>query len=86
MRVFDGFQHVLSLTAASKGLMELFGPSLSLNAEIILPSDASFSQKLTPRWTNFNSPSYTGAIKPATETDVQNIVSVVLSCRIDVQY
>lgn len=80
MRVFDILQHVLSLTSTTNGIDEkkirsLFGPSLSLNAEIILPSDGNFSQKLTPRWTNYLSPSYVGAIKPATETDVQNIVS-----------
>jgi hypothetical protein len=80
MRAFatPWLQHVLSITSntgfTDKDLYNLFGPSLSLNAEIILPSAGNFSERLTPRWTNYLSPSYIGAIKPATETDIQKIV------------
>ena len=69
-------QSVLSLTTGLTNLTDLFGPNLSPNAQILLPSDTNFTARLTQRWTNYNAPSYTGAIKPATEADIQNIVSL----------
>jgi len=69
-------QSVLSLTAGFTNLTPLFGPSLSPDAQILLPTDTNFTAKLTQRWTDYNAPSYIGAIKPATEADIQNIVSV----------
>jgi hypothetical protein len=70
-----GSQSILSLAAAALNLTALFGPSLSPAAEIILPSDSEWSSEVTQRWTIHDAPSYAGAIKPATEKDVQNIVS-----------
>jgi hypothetical protein len=75
------FQHniaqtVLSLTAVTYNITELFGPSLSPNAEIFLRSDPKFSKQVTQRWTIHEAPSYAGAIKPSTEADIQNIVSI----------
>ncbi|KAI9879288.1 MAG: hypothetical protein M1830_009018 [Pleopsidium flavum] len=60
---------VINLTA-------LVGPNLSPGAEIFLPSDANYAEDVTQRWTTHKAPSYLGAIKPATEADVQNIVRV----------
>lgn len=68
-------QSVLGVTAATTNLTALFGPKLSPDAEIVLPTDTNFSAKLPQRWTDYQAPSYIGAIKPATTADVQNIVS-----------
>lgn len=54
-------------------LQDLFG-SLSRNAQVIMPSDANYNTTLE-RWTTWSAPSYVGAVIPATEADVQNIVS-----------
>ncbi|KAK4697082.1 hypothetical protein P7C71_g938, partial [Lecanoromycetidae sp. Uapishka_2] len=69
-------QSVLGITSSLTNLTALFGPSLSPDAQIILPSDVNFSERLTQRWTNYNAPSYIGAIKPATEADIQNTVKI----------
>lgn len=69
-------QTVLGITGFTN-LTELFGPSLSPNAQIILPTDRHFASRLPQRWTDYDAPSYIGAIKPATEADVQNIVSIL---------
>lgn len=61
--------------AAAPNVTELFGPSLSAAASIYLASDADYSDRVTQRWTRHASPSYLGAIQPATVGDVQNIVS-----------
>lgn len=54
----------------------LFGPSLSSSAQIFLPSDAGYSLNVTQRWDKFSEPGYIGAIKPASELDIQNIVRI----------
>lgn len=53
----------------------LFGPGLSHDAQIWLPSDANYTEEVKQRWAVYQEPSYLGAIKPATERDVQTIVS-----------
>ena len=83
------FQSVLGISAAvSNGggsdhsnhvtktnLTSLFGPVLSSSATIIPPTTENYTFHLTQRWTDYHSPSYPlGAIKPATEDDVANIV------------
>ena len=70
-----GSQSILSLATATLNLAALFGPSLSPGAEIFLRSDSQWSTQVTQRWTIHEAPSYAGAIKPATEEDIQNIVS-----------
>jgi hypothetical protein len=57
-------------------LTSLFGPHLSPKAQIILPTEDNFAAELTPRWTDYNRPTYVGAIKPATEGDIQKTVSL----------
>jgi hypothetical protein len=68
---------ILSLASASSDvdIASLFGPSLSPGAEIFMPSYANYTEDVTQRWTVYEEPSYIGAIKPATEKDIQNIVS-----------
>lgn len=73
-------QSILGVTTATRGftnLTALFGPSLSPDAQIILPTDTNFTARLTQRWTDYNAPSYIGAIKPVTEADIQSIVSIL---------
>lgn len=72
VRVASTLQSVLSL---STNLTELFGPSLSSDAKIILPEQKSWSIEIQERWTDYQAPSYLGAIIPATVQDVQRIVS-----------
>jgi fumiquinazoline A oxidase len=63
------------LTAATTyNLSALFGSVLSPGAEIYYPSDANWTEEVTQRWTTWEAPTYLGAIKPATELDVQDIV------------
>ena len=67
-------QAVLSLQS---NLTDLFGPHLSPKAQIIPPTTPEYPAQLQQRWTDYNAPSYSlGAIKPATEQDVQNIVKI----------
>ena len=76
IRALSAIQAVLSLSATTAtNLTELFGPSLSKGARIVLPTDASWVDEIQARWTDYQAPSYLGAIKPATEEDVQAIVS-----------
>lgn len=57
-------------------IRSLFGPSLSFDAQIFLPSDAEYAANVTQRWDKFAEPRYIGAIKPASEQDIQNIVRI----------
>lgn len=69
-------QAVLAAQQTSHNITALFGPSLSPGAEILLPEQPDFYGQLQQRWTDYNAPRYSiGAIKPATEADVQHIVS-----------
>lgn len=55
----------------------LFGPHLSPKAQIIPPTTNRYPAQLQQRWTDYNAPTYgLGAIKPATEHDIQNIVKI----------
>ncbi|KAI1098220.1 hypothetical protein F4804DRAFT_325398 [Jackrogersella minutella] len=57
-------------------LVDLYGPGLSPGAQIIHISDSNFIEQVTQRWTLYAEPAFYGAIKPATEADVQHIVRV----------
>lgn len=73
-------QSILGVSIATpsyQNLTSLFGPHLSPEAQIILPTDETFASQLTQRWTDYNRPSYIGAIKPGTENDIQKIVSTL---------
>ncbi|KAL5333401.1 FAD-binding domain-containing protein [Aspergillus crustosus] len=74
--LLPSWQSVLSLSSAAPNITQLFGPSLSAHASIHLPSDANYTDKVTQRWTNHQTPSYIGTIKPATIKDVQNTIKI----------
>lgn len=57
-------------------LTALYGHGLSSEAEIFYPSDADYNKSVTQRWNLYDAPTYFGAIKPATEADIQHIVKV----------
>ncbi|KAL2810520.1 hypothetical protein BJX63DRAFT_444698 [Aspergillus granulosus] len=63
-------------TSTFPNLTSIFGPYLSPSAEILLPTDNEFPSQLTQRWTDYNKPSYIGAIKPATEKDIQKTIEI----------
>ena len=69
--------HLLGVVTAATNvnLTSLFGPHLSSGSQIFLPSNANYTVDVTQRWTTWDEPTYLGAIKPATEPDVQTIVS-----------
>jgi len=68
-------QAVLSLANTQTNLTELFGPSLSPGAKILLPTQKHWKSHVQRRWSEYQAPEYLGAIKPATEGDIQQIVS-----------
>lgn len=51
-------------------LTETFRPFLSDGAEIYNVNDPNWSTETTQRWSNWDAPTYIGAIKPVTEHDV----------------
>ena len=67
-------QAVLGWTLAGPtNLTQLFGPGLSPRAQIILPG-AEWTTEVQQRWSTYQAPTYTGAIKPAIVADIQHIV------------
>lgn len=62
-----------SSTAASGDLVQLFGPGLSSGAKITLPGP-EWVTEVKQRWSTYNAPTYTGAIKPATVDDIRHTV------------
>ena len=61
--------------AADVDIEELFEPYMSRGTEIAESTDADFADVVSPRWSEWEPPTWTGAIKPQTEHDLQNIVS-----------
>jgi hypothetical protein len=68
------FQKVFAVAWQPWNITELFGPSLSGNASILLPTDANYTDVVTQRWTTHGAPSFMGTIQPAITDDVQNVV------------
>jgi len=69
------FLLVAAQSSSSPDLVALYGPGLSPGAEIY-PSNPNNSANFQPRWNLYDAPTYYGAIKPATEGDVQHIVKI----------
>lgn len=67
--------HATGIFANGVDIESLFGPYLSPGTEIAEPTDADFSTVASPRWSEWKPPTWTGAIKPKTERDLQKIVS-----------
>jgi hypothetical protein len=67
-----------SSTIAARNLTELFGPGLSPEARIVLPG-SEWTTEVKQRWTTYQAPTYTGAIKPATVEDIQYIVRIAVA-------
>ncbi|KAJ5826944.1 hypothetical protein N7447_003707 [Penicillium robsamsonii] len=57
-------------------LEELYGPWVSPATEIASSTDANFSTVVGPRWSAWEAPQWSGAIKPATEKDLQKVVQI----------
>ena len=55
-----------------------FEQVLSPGSEVYLPTDSNFTDEtaITQRWNSFSEPTYAVAVKPATEGDVQKVVSL----------
>ncbi|KAL4766412.1 FAD-binding oxidoreductase [Aspergillus foveolatus] len=65
--------------AASIDLESLFGPYVSPETEIAELDDADFDEVVSPRWSEWRPPTWTGAIKPQTEEDLQEIVRIAVA-------
>jgi len=64
------------IQGTSPDIKEIFRPVLSSEAHIYLTNDSSYDD-VVPRWSTYKGPSYVATIKPASEEDVQGIVSTV---------
>lgn len=64
----------------SAEILANLGPLLSPTASIVLPGNPEFDN-LTARWREYEAPEIAVAVQVATETDVQNTVSVHRSTR-----
>ncbi|PCG89579.1 FAD-binding, type 2 [Penicillium occitanis (nom. inval.)] len=64
------------VSASQVNLNALFKPHLSSGARIILPSSQNYTTQAIQRWTVWEEPTYIGAIQPATEEDVEQIVKI----------
>ncbi|KAK3376223.1 hypothetical protein B0T24DRAFT_699510 [Lasiosphaeria ovina] len=54
----------------------LFGPHVSSGTLIAASSDPGFASVVGPRWSTWEAPTYLAAIKPATVSDIQQIVKI----------
>jgi hypothetical protein len=84
MRLQLSYVPLLGLAAhvAAVDLDAMFGPYVSADTVIASSCDADYASVLGPRWSTWAAPTYFGAIMPATEADLQAIVSsgtVILS-------
>src|SRR4051812_25639485 len=74
--VAAAFAALPAVQAANATIESIFAPYLSDGTSIASSGDANFSTVVTERWTNWESPTWSGAIKPKTEADVQTIVKI----------
>ncbi|GIJ86910.1 hypothetical protein Asppvi_005808 [Aspergillus pseudoviridinutans] len=71
--------HVIGILAAGVDIETLFGPYMSRGTEIAESTDANFPTVVSPRWSEWKPPTWTGAIKPQTEHDLREIVRIAAS-------
>ncbi|KAL4745582.1 hypothetical protein BDW72DRAFT_211212 [Aspergillus terricola var. indicus] len=70
------FSCTLTGVSAWLNLTSIYGSGLSPEAEIFYASDPDWDTEVTPRWTLVGAPTFYGAIRPATEQDIQHVVRV----------
>jgi hypothetical protein len=77
MRLQLSYAALLGLAAhvAAFDLDAMFKPYVSAETVIAASCDADYASVLGPRWSTWAAPSFFGAIMPATEADLQAIVS-----------
>ncbi|KAL4905450.1 hypothetical protein BDW74DRAFT_185017 [Aspergillus multicolor] len=63
-------------------LEELYGPRVSAATEIASSTEANFSEVVGPRWSAWEAPQWSGAIKPATEGDLQEVIRISVANKI----
>ncbi|KAI1762583.1 hypothetical protein GGR53DRAFT_415750 [Hypoxylon sp. FL1150] len=64
----------VSTTCSSSGKWDLCSIGLSSETEVFWSDDLNFANETTQRYTNYKPPTYSAAIVPTSETDVQKIV------------
>ena len=55
-----------------------FRTHLSQASDVFLPYQTNYTEKTTQRWNAFSAPTYTVSVKPASDRDVQKIVTLHL--------
>ena len=65
----------MTLCLTGREIASHFIQTLSSGSQVYLPTDADYSNETIQRWNVFNPPTYIVSVKPALETDVQEVVS-----------
>jgi hypothetical protein len=68
------FSSALTIHERNAAITQTFQSSLSPGTKIYLASDPDYANSTTQRWTLYDEPTYSAAIVPALESDVQTIV------------
>jgi hypothetical protein len=55
-------------------IKQYFEENLSQGSEVYLPEDSGYATEITQRWNTLEPPTYLVAVKPATDTDVLEVV------------
>ncbi|KAI0876619.1 hypothetical protein GGS24DRAFT_216948 [Hypoxylon argillaceum] len=63
-------------------IYEHFRVNLSPGTQLFLPNYSTYANEITPRWTTFEPPSYTIAVKPSMESDLQKIIRYAAKHRV----
>lgn len=72
--LFSVFGTVCARTGAE--VASYFRKNLSKASDIYLPSGTNYTLETTQRWNAFSAPTYILSVKPATDVDIQKIVSL----------
>lgn len=76
---------IFGLACAQTGaeVASYFRRNLSNASDIFLPSESNYTLETTQRWNAFSAPTYIVSVKPATDVDIQKIVSLLDPTKID---
>ena len=75
LALFSVFGTVCAQTGAE--VASYFRKHLSNASGIYLPSESNYTLETTQRWNAFSAPTYIVSVKPATDVDIQKIVSLL---------
>ncbi|PSR81481.1 hypothetical protein BD289DRAFT_439006 [Coniella lustricola] len=82
MRINTVMAHKFLTLFSTFNATAIFGPYVSPGTEIATYGDTDFEDVVTARWSAWAEPTFQAAIKPATEIDLQNIVTIAANLSI----